>query len=66
MFLLCSLTSAGVNAVAAITPKMALRLEKAIGSNADHWLRLQAAYDLAQLRMRPNPIDVKRLTPKAA
>jgi antitoxin HigA-1 len=49
-----------------ITPEMALRLEQAIGSNADHWLRLQAAYDLAQLRMRPDPIGVKRLTPKAA
>ena len=49
-----------------ITPEMALRLEKGIGSNADHWLRLQAAYDLAQLRMRSEKIDVKRLTPKAA
>ena len=49
-----------------ITPEMALRLEKAIGSNADHWLRLQAAYDLAQLRMRADPIEVKRLARKAA
>lgn len=49
-----------------ITPEMAIRLEKAIGSNADHWLRLQAAYDLAQLRLRADPIDVKRLAPKAA
>lgn len=49
-----------------ITPEMAIRLEKAVGSNADHWLRLQAAYDLAQLRMRKDPIDVKRLEPRAA
>lgn len=49
-----------------ITPEMALRLEKGIGSNADHWLRLQAAYDLAQLRLRAAPLDVKRLAPKAA
>jgi antitoxin HigA-1 len=49
-----------------ITPEMALRLEKAIGSTADHWLRLQAAYDLAQLRTRSDKIDVKRLAPKAA
>ena len=49
-----------------ITPEMALRLEQAIGSNADHWLRLQAAYDLAQLRTRPDAINLKRLTKKAA
>jgi antitoxin HigA-1 len=49
-----------------ITPEMALRLEKGIGSNADHWLRLQAAYDLAQLRMRADAVEVKRLAPKAA
>ena len=34
----------------AISPEMALRLEAVIGSTADHWLRLQAAYDLSQLR----------------
>lgn len=33
---------------AGISPEMALRLEKAGWSNADHWLRLQTAYDLAQ------------------
>ena len=49
-----------------VTPEMAIRLEKAIGGNADHWLRMQAAYDLAQLRMRREPIDVTRLEPKAA
>jgi plasmid maintenance system antidote protein VapI len=45
---------------------MAVRLEKGVGSNADHWLRLQAAYDLAQLRMREDPIEVKRFVRKAA
>jgi addiction module HigA family antidote len=35
----------------AISPEMALRLEAVIGASADHWLRLQAAYDLAQVRM---------------
>jgi antitoxin HigA-1 len=34
-----------------ISPEMALRLESVIGASADHWLRLQAAYDLAQVRM---------------
>lgn len=35
----------------AITPEMAVRLEAVIGSTADHWLRLQSAYDLAQVRI---------------
>jgi len=29
---------------------MALRFEKAFGGSADMWLRMQAAYDLAQAR----------------
>jgi addiction module HigA family antidote len=49
-----------------ITPEMALRLEKAIGGNADHWLRIQAAYDLAQARSRIADVKLKRLKPKAA
>jgi addiction module HigA family antidote len=44
-----------------ITPEMAVRLELAIGSNADFWLRLQAKYDLAQIRNRVKPIKVKKL-----
>jgi addiction module HigA family antidote len=32
----------------AVSPEMAYRLEKALGSTADAWLRLQANYDLAQ------------------
>jgi addiction module HigA family antidote len=55
-----------INGRSGITPEMAVRLEKGIGSNADHWLRLQAAYDLAQLRMREDPIEVKRFARKAA
>ena len=33
-----------------ITPEMSSRLEKGVGSTADAWLGMQAAYDLAQLR----------------
>lgn len=33
-----------------ISAEMALRLEAVVGSTANHWLRLQAAYDLAQMR----------------
>jgi addiction module HigA family antidote len=34
-----------------ISAEMAVRLEQVIGGSADHWLRLQAAYDLAQVRL---------------
>src|SRR5438093_2198453 len=50
----------------AITPEMAVRLEKAIGSTADTWLRMQMNYDLAQIRKRATSIKVKRLEPKVA
>jgi len=32
---------------AGVTPEMAVRLEKALGSTADTWLRMQMNYDLA-------------------
>ena len=34
----------------AVSPEMAIRLEAVIGSTADTWLRMQVAYDLAQIR----------------
>ena len=40
---------------------MAVKLEKAIGSTADTWLKMQMHYDLAQVRKRT--INVKRLVP---
>jgi antitoxin HigA-1 len=40
-----------VNGKAAISPEMAIRLDKAFGG-AKTWLRLQAAYDLAQAEKR--------------
>jgi addiction module HigA family antidote len=50
----------------AITPEMAVRLEKAIGSTADHWLRLQTNYDLAEVRRRETELHVTSLRPKVA
>jgi addiction module HigA family antidote len=50
----------------AVTPEMAVRLEKALGSTADTWLRMQANYDLAQIRSRATSIKVTRLAPKVA
>jgi antitoxin HigA-1 len=44
-----------------ITPGMAVKLEKAIGSTADTWLKMQMHYDLARVRKRT--IKVKRLVP---
>jgi addiction module HigA family antidote len=48
---------------AGVTPEMAMRLEKALGSTADTWLRMQMNYDLAQIRARASSIKVTRLTP---
>jgi addiction module HigA family antidote len=45
-----------VKGESAISPEMALRLETVIGSTADQWLRLQAAYDVAQIRERAKEI----------
>jgi addiction module HigA family antidote len=55
-----------VNGQAGISPEMAIRLEKAGWSNADHWLRVQAAYDLAQTRQREDEIKVRRYEPQVA
>lgn len=50
----------------AISPEMAVRLEAGLGSTADTWLRLQAAFDLARFRAGEPAIDVVRVTPKVA
>ena len=39
-----------VNGRAGISVEMACRLEKAVGSTAEAWLRMQLAYDLAKTR----------------
>lgn len=55
-----------INGKSAVTPEMSVRLEKGIGSTADTWLRMQAAFDLAQLRNGKVKITVKKLAPRAA
>ncbi|MRG55741.1 HigA family addiction module antidote protein [Phyllobacterium sp. SYP-B3895] len=40
----------------AITAEMALRLEYVIGGTADHWLKMQLAYDVAQVRKKADDI----------
>jgi len=53
-----------LNGHAGISADMAIRLEKAGWSSADHWLRLQLAYDLAQARRHERSIRVKRYEPQ--
>lgn len=48
---------------AALTPEMALRIEKAFGPDMNHLLRMQLAYDVAQTRQRSQEIGVKRYVP---
>ena len=53
-----------LNGHAAISPEMAIRLEKAGWSSAEFWLRRQTTYDLVQVRKRQDRIDVERYTPR--
>lgn len=54
-----------ISGESAVSPEMAVRLEQVIGSTADHWLRMQTAYDLAQVR-KTKEIKLRRLTPQVA
>jgi addiction module HigA family antidote len=48
---------------AALTPEMALRTEKAFGPDMNHLLRMQLAYDVAQMRQHARNIRVQRYVP---
>ena len=52
-----------INGRSGISPDMAIRLEKAGWSSADHWLRLQTAFELAEARARADEIHVERYQP---
>ena len=58
--------SALVNEHAGISPEMAIRLEKALGSSADTWLSMQKAYDLAEAQKSAKSLKVRRLEPTHA
>lgn len=49
-----------VNGRAAISPDMAIRLDKAFGGTAEAWLAAQMAYDLAQARKRTRGVRIRR------
>jgi antitoxin HigA-1 len=55
-----------INGKAALTAEMALRIHKAFGPDVDHLLRMQVAYDSAQVRKRSRAIKVKRYVARAA
>ena len=55
--------SALLNARAALSPEMALRVEKAFGPKMDTLLRMQTAYSIAEARQREKDIAVKRYVP---
>ena len=52
-----------LNGHAAISPEMAIRLERAGWSNAEFWMRRQTTYALAQARKREDGINVERYEP---
>lgn len=52
-----------LNGHAALSPEMALRIEKAFGVNMDMLLRMQAWHDAAQMRARADEIRVERYQP---
>ncbi len=45
---------------AALTPDMALRIEKAFGPEMDHLLRMQLAYDVSKTREHEKNISIER------
>ena len=49
-----------INQHAGVSADMAIRLEKAFGSDAETWLRLQINYDIWQARQRESEIQVER------
>jgi addiction module HigA family antidote len=54
-----------LNGNAALSPEMALRIEKAFGVDMEMLLRMQAWYDANAMRRRTGEINVKRYQPPA-
>ena len=55
-----------VNGNAALSPEMALRIEKAFGVNMETLLRIQAWHDAQAMRRRAEEIEVRRYRPRAS
>jgi addiction module HigA family antidote len=54
-----------LNGRSGISPEMAVRLAKTVGSTPGFWLRLQMQYDLAQVERRADSIVVNPIAPPA-
>lgn len=52
-----------LNQRSALSPEMALRLEKAFGVKMDTLVRMQTAYEIAEARGREDDIDVEKYVP---
>ncbi|MCA3322608.1 MAG: HigA family addiction module antidote protein [Roseomonas sp.] len=58
--------SALLNERAALSPEMAIRVEKAFGVSMDTLMRMQGSFDIARARKRAHEIQVTRFkAPKA-
>ncbi len=56
-----------INCQGTITPEIALRMEMTLGKpDAEHWLRLQNAYDLWHLKKKGNNFDVNPIRLQSA
>lgn len=56
-----------LNGRGAVTPEMAVRLEKTFGKpDAEHWLKLQTAHDLWQARQHANEYEVEPVKQRVA
>ena len=53
-----------LNEKAALSPEMAIRIEKAFGTKADQLMRMQLNYDLAKARQNFDRIDVSAYAPQ--
>ena len=53
--------SANLNGRAGISPDMGVRLEKAIGSSASAWLRMQMVYDLTEAQSTAGRLRIRKL-----
>ena len=49
-----------LTAQAALSPEMAIRLDKAFGADIETLMRMQGSYDIAQARQRQDEIVVER------
>jgi addiction module HigA family antidote len=54
-----------LNGHSGVSPDMAIRLAKAFGSTAEHWLAMQMQYDLWRAERRAGRIRVKRFSASA-